>query len=110
MRDVGDLTMATLTLDIIKEVAAFERMTVGELQDRYVEVLGEPVRSRHRRYLVRRIAWRLQANAEGADHNSRRKRPPQRGVHRARGYKLPQTPANKRKGAHALQCVTPVDR
>ena len=28
-------------------------------------VFGEPVRSRHRQYLIRRIAWRLQANAEG---------------------------------------------
>jgi len=54
-----------MTLDINKEVAALEQMTVGELQDRYAEVFGEAVRSRHRKYLVRRIAWRLQANAEG---------------------------------------------
>jgi hypothetical protein len=40
-------------------------MSVGQLHDRYVEVFGEPVRSRHRQYLIRRIAWRLQANAEG---------------------------------------------
>jgi hypothetical protein len=53
------------TLNIAKEVAALEQKTVGQLQDRYVEVFGEPVRSRHRQYLIRRIAWRLQANAEG---------------------------------------------
>ncbi len=52
-------------LDIAKEVAGLEQMTVGQLQDRYAEVFGEPVRSRHRAYLIRRIAWRLQANAEG---------------------------------------------
>ncbi len=52
-------------LNIEKEVAFLERMTVGQLQERYVEVFGEPVRSRHRQYLIRRIAWRLQANAEG---------------------------------------------
>ncbi len=40
-------------------------MTVGQLQQRYVEVFGEPVRSRHKQYLIHRIAWRLQANAEG---------------------------------------------
>ena len=40
-------------------------MTVGKLQGRFVEVFGEPVRSQHRQYLIRRIAWRLQANAEG---------------------------------------------
>ena len=38
---------------------------VGELHERYVGVFGETVRSRHKRYLIRRIAWRLQANAEG---------------------------------------------
>ena len=54
-----------MSLNIAKEVVALEQMTVGQLQDRYVEVFGEPVRSRHRQYLIRRIAWRLQANAEG---------------------------------------------
>lgn len=52
-------------LDVTKEVTAMERMTVGQLQRRYAEVFGEPVRSRHKQYLIRRIAWRLQANAEG---------------------------------------------
>ncbi|NUQ46890.1 MAG: DUF2924 domain-containing protein [Phycisphaerae bacterium] len=32
--------------------------------------VGELVRSRHRAYLIRRIAWRLQANAEGG-HSER---------------------------------------
>ena len=54
-----------MSLNIVKEVALLEQMTVGQLQDRYVDVFGEPVRSRHRQYLIRRIAWRLQANAEG---------------------------------------------
>lgn len=54
-----------MKLNIAKEVTALEQMTVGQLQQRYVEVFGEPVRSRHKQYLIRRIAWRLQANAEG---------------------------------------------
>jgi hypothetical protein len=54
-----------MSLNMKKELAALEQMTVGQLQERYVEVFGEPVRSRHKHYLVRRIAWRLQANAEG---------------------------------------------
>lgn len=54
-----------MSLNLSKELALLERMTVGELHDRYVEVCGEAVRSRHRQYLIRRIAWRLQANAEG---------------------------------------------
>jgi len=52
-------------LNIAKEIVALEQMTVGQLQDRYVEVFDEPVRSRHKQYLIRRIVWRLQANAEG---------------------------------------------
>ncbi len=54
-----------MSLSIQKDLAALERMTVGELHARYVQVCGEAVRSRHRAYLIRRIAWRLQANAEG---------------------------------------------
>ena len=54
-----------MSLSIKKELAALEQMTVGQLQERYAEVFGETARSRHRQYLIRRIAWRLQANAEG---------------------------------------------
>lgn len=47
------------------EVARLEKMTVNQLAKRFEVVLGEQCRSRHKRYLIRRIAWRLQANAEG---------------------------------------------
>jgi len=47
------------------EVAQLEKMSVNQLARRFEEVLGEECRSRHKRYLIRRIAWRLQANAEG---------------------------------------------
>ncbi|MCA9091590.1 MAG: DUF2924 domain-containing protein [Planctomycetaceae bacterium] len=51
--------------DINAEVAAMQRLSAGQLQEKYAEVCGEPARSRHRQWLIRRIAWRLQANAEG---------------------------------------------
>mgnify|MGYP006303949381 CR=1 FL=1 len=51
--------------NVARELAALEEMTIGELQDWYAEVFDEPVRSRHRRYLIRRILWRLQAQADG---------------------------------------------
>ncbi len=35
-----------MSLNIVKEVAVLEQMTVGRLHDRYVEVFGEPVPSR----------------------------------------------------------------
>ncbi len=42
-----------------------QRMTVGELREKWVEVFGEPCRSHNRAYLWKRIAWRIQVNAEG---------------------------------------------
>jgi len=52
-------------MNIKEELARLERMTTGELAGRYVEVCGEPARTRNRAYLTRKIAWRLQAQAEG---------------------------------------------
>jgi hypothetical protein len=54
-----------MKLDVQTEVAVMERMTMGQLQKKYTQVFGEDTRSRHKRYLIRRIAWRMQANAEG---------------------------------------------
>lgn len=54
-----------MTTTVSKDLAALEKMTISELHDRYAELFGERIQSRHRIYLVRRIAWRIQANAEG---------------------------------------------
>ncbi len=40
-------------------------MSVNQLAGRYEAVFNEPCRSRNKQYLLRRIAWRLQANDEG---------------------------------------------
>ena len=50
---------------IAKEIRALGRMSVGELRDRYLEVFGEETRSHNKTYLLRRIAWQLQALEEG---------------------------------------------
>jgi hypothetical protein len=39
--------------------------SVGKLREKYLVVFGHQSRSNHKQFLVRRIAWRLQANAEG---------------------------------------------
>ena len=52
-------------MSIEEEIAALQQLTTGELHERYVELFGEESRSRHKVYLIRKIAWRLQANAEG---------------------------------------------
>ena len=62
-----------MALNITKEVAAMKRMTPGELQERYAEIFGEQARSRNKQWLVKRIAWRMQAN-EGGDLSERARR------------------------------------
>jgi len=52
-------------MNIKEELARLERMTTGELAQRCVELCDEPIRTRNRAYLTRKIAWRLQALAEG---------------------------------------------
>ncbi|MBN2294218.1 MAG: DUF2924 domain-containing protein [Pirellulales bacterium] len=54
-----------MILNIGKEVSAMQRMTTRQLKDRYKEVFGETCRSNHKQWLIKRIAWRIQANEEG---------------------------------------------
>src|SRR5207249_4312030 len=54
-----------MTLLIGAEVAALRRMTAKELCQRFAELFGQPARSGNKIWLIRRIAWRLQALAEG---------------------------------------------
>jgi len=54
-----------MDLNIGQEVAALKRKTVGQLRRKYAEVFGEPTNGRHKQWLVRRIAWRMQALVEG---------------------------------------------
>jgi hypothetical protein len=63
-----------MSLNIGKEVSAMKRMTVAELRERYAEVFGEACRTNHKQWLVKRIAWRQQANEEGDLSERARKR------------------------------------
>jgi hypothetical protein len=54
-----------MSMNVGKEVAALQRMTVNELRVRYAEVFGDETRTGNKAWLVKRIAWRLQAMAEG---------------------------------------------
>ena len=46
------------------EIARLETMTITKVVERFESLFGEKCRSRNKCYLIRRIAWRLQANAE----------------------------------------------
>ena len=50
---------------ILMEIESLRRATLAGLREKYREVFREDTRSRHREHLFRRIAWRLQALAEG---------------------------------------------
>jgi Protein of unknown function (DUF2924) len=52
-------------VNVAKEMAALEAMSVGELRAKYAQVFGEKTRAGNKTWLVRRIVWRLQALAEG---------------------------------------------
>jgi hypothetical protein len=47
------------------EIAELHDMTTGELAEKYEQLHGQPTRTRHRQYLIRKNAWRIQANAFG---------------------------------------------
>ncbi len=55
----------TSELDIDAEVAAMQQQTVKQLQRQYEELLNEEARSGNKIWLIKRIAWRMQANAYG---------------------------------------------
>jgi hypothetical protein len=50
---------------VLKEIEQLRGLTVNGLREKYREVFSEDTRSGNKDYLFRRIAWRLQANAEG---------------------------------------------
>ena len=54
-----------MELNVSKEVARLQKMTCGELRDEFANVTGETTNAKNRKWLIRRIVWRLQANVEG---------------------------------------------
>src|SRR5262249_7530883 len=50
---------------LAREIATLGRLTTSQLQARYAEVFGEETHANHKTWLVKRIAWRLQAMALG---------------------------------------------
>jgi hypothetical protein len=54
-----------LQTTVRKEIEALRQMTLSQLRQKHAEVFGEETRSHHKQFLFRRIAWRIQALAEG---------------------------------------------
>jgi hypothetical protein len=55
-----------MNLNVGKEVAALRRMSMDELRAKHAELFGEEAWTTNNRvWLVKRVAWRMQALAEG---------------------------------------------
>lgn len=54
-----------MKLDVETELAALQQMTVPELRQRHLEIFGHETGTHNKLHLVRKIAWRIQALAEG---------------------------------------------
>ncbi|QEL20458.1 DUF2924 domain-containing protein [Limnoglobus roseus] len=50
---------------IAQQLAALPRLTVNDLQRRYAEAFGDETAARNKAWRVKRIAWKVQANAHG---------------------------------------------
>lgn len=50
---------------IAHRLTALGEMSPTELREQYLAVFGEPTRTRNRKWLLKKIAWRIQADAEG---------------------------------------------
>ena len=51
--------------DVNRELTALQTMSPAQLREKYLQVFGEPSRSGNKDFLLKRIAWRIQALAEG---------------------------------------------
>jgi len=97
-------------MNIVNEVAALQRLSIAQLRQRYAEVFGEATNASNRTWLIKRIAWRLQALAEG-DLSQRAR---QRAAELARDADLRLNPPQSKTNtttppAEPVRMPTPVD-
>jgi hypothetical protein len=63
-----------MKVNVAKELAALEAMTMAELRNRYGQVFGEETWMVNKAWLVKRIVWGIQAQAEGGLSERARRR------------------------------------
>ena len=54
-----------MSTNIECQLHQLQRLTTAQLRQRFREIFGKAVRSSNKSWLIKRIAWRLQALAEG---------------------------------------------
>ena len=58
-------TRKNMNTDLLMQIENLRRASLKVLRDKYREVFEEEPQSRHREHLFRRLAWQMQALAEG---------------------------------------------
>ncbi len=56
---------ATMSPDTKVKLAELSELSIGQLAAKYEKLFGEKCRTRNRRYIYRRVAWKMQADDEG---------------------------------------------
>ncbi len=87
--------------DIDQQLAELRQLTVKQLRARHAEVSGAESRSPHKEHLVRRIAWWLQALAEGGLSQRARRRAEELAADAAQLAAAPPLPAKSTASAAA---------
>lgn len=78
-----------------EQLAELERMTVGQLVQKFRELYGRPTFSRNKFFLQKRLAWRIQELAEGGLHRGAVERIAELGDRMPEAWRkrLPRTPS-----------------
>ena len=91
---------------LLKQVEDLRMAPMASVRQKYRELFGEEPRSRHRDSLFRRVAWRLQAQAEGGLSERAR----ERAFEIANDHDMRALPPRRPRGSQAdpvLMCSAP---
>ena len=85
-----------MSANLAQEIANLPRQTVAQLRSRFAEVFGEMTNAHNKSWLIKRLAWRLQAVAEGGLSERAR----QRAVELANDADLRLSPPKPQRAIH----------
>lgn len=57
----GDMPKRT-GADVVRQIQQLSRLIIADLKIKYRQVFGEKTKVLHKQFLIRRIAWKIQAN------------------------------------------------
>ena len=90
------------------EIEGLRKLKTRALQARYYEVFGEETRSSNQAHLLRRLAWRLQAEAEGGLSARAQKRAAELAEEAALRLRAPRRTAFSTRSEHSPLARRPI--